>query len=118
MTSSHSSKDTDTFSISALGMGSASANAEIIQLVDVKSTSVVEKSTSIFKTLLKELLLSTPLGYASNKNLKWPYDLSAHQVTQSSCHYYNVMVTESSIQKKLHLGNLIGKMISSQLLTK
>ena len=163
VTRSHSSKDykenTDTFSIFASYVGLASANSEIIQLVDVESTSVVEKFTSIFKTLLEELrlsisirvapeketklsehisefyllqsilslatnecsyasddtikvskhshsmeqlelLLSTSLGYASNKNLKWPYDLSVHQVTQSSFHYYNVMVTESSIQKK------------------
>ena len=70
VTSSHSSDDTDTFSTSALGLGSAPANAEIIQLVDVESTSIVEMSAHMIKTLSKELLFSAPLDEDSNKNLK------------------------------------------------
>merc|ERR1712030_302817 len=52
----HSSKDykenTDNFSNFASDVGSASANTEIIQLVDVESTPVVEKSTSIRESII------------------------------------------------------------------
>ena len=100
MISSHLIKDSVALSPSALGIDSAPVNAEVMQLIDVDSTSIVEMSPNIIKILSKELLLSAPLNEASNKNLKWPYGTLARQDTQSYCYYYKEKVTGSFIQRK------------------
>merc|ERR1712105_251710 len=66
----HSSKDykenTDNFSNFASDVGSASVNTEIIQLIDVESTPVVEKSTSIRESIIRISINLTQVVFPLN----------------------------------------------------
>ena len=48
-----------------------------------------------------KLLLFISLGYASIRNLKMPFVLSAHHTMESSFHFYDMMATECSLQKQV-----------------